>query len=290
MDEKVEQLIKQGLINLSREKRLHKKIIEKISLEDEIGLEYLRNLYRECSEKTALIIDEIFKAGNFSEDELTEMVLGSCAELEENNDASYSAGAFLDVMKSQYKLCQPTSKMYVAKKSVSGEYDVILYELKFKSLLNGAKSIEEKDKILDELAEGTLKDEVFRQLFRGNYELSDALCNPNLFFSNDYIAYGLKLFGERSVIKLLERISDPKMSILMGILGSNPVLREVCCTPLIEGAMFQIAAVNVQLKKHGKELVIPEELLTDTTRPVLEGALKLTNKYYESRKEKVLKK
>lgn len=282
MCERLEYLIKQALVNLSREKKLHKHIIDKMLLNDEVGTNYLCELYKECSEKTALIIDEILSISNhnFSDLELTEMILGCGFDLENETGGSYSVSALLDVMKSQKMLCLSSSKMYTAKNSIYSEYAIILYELKTKILIGPNCSREERSDILDEIAEETIKEEVFRQLFRQNYELAEALCNPKLYFNDSFISHGLKTFGEKSVRKLLERISNPVISMLMNVLGKDPLLRDICCAPISEDSMLQIAALDILLRRYGNELTIPQDLLTDSTRPVLESALNLTRKYY----------
>lgn len=281
MSERLEYLIKEVLINLSREKKLHKHIIEKMLLNDELGINYLCDLYRECSEKTALMIDEILSISDFSDLELTEMILCCGSDLENETGVSYSVSTLLDVMKSQKMLCLPSSKFYTAKSSIYGEFAVILYELKIKKLTDQNSSKEKKNDILDEIAEETVKEEVFRQMFRKNYELAEALCNPKIYYNDYLLSNGLKVFGERSVRKLLERISNPVISILMNILGSDPLLKDVCCAPITENATLQIAALDILFKRYGNELVIPRDLLNDSTRPVLEGALNLSKKYYE---------
>ncbi|MBO5376481.1 MAG: hypothetical protein J6A52_06470 [Bacilli bacterium] len=289
MNEKVEHLIKQALINLSREKRLHKHIISKMLSHDEVGVDYLCELYKECSEKTALLIDEIFRISDFDDLKLTEYVLSCGYDLEEETGVSYSVSALLDVMKSQKMLCLPTSKFYAAKSSVYGEYAIIMHELKLKSLSDESKGSKEKDAILDELAEETVKEEVFRQLFRKNYELAEALCNPKLYYSDSFISHGLKKFGERSVRKLLERVSNPILSVLMNVLGKDPLLKDICCAPISDNAVLQIAATDILLRRYGNELTVPQDLLTDSTRPILEGAFDLTKRYYDDVQKKVIR-
>ncbi|MBO5376482.1 MAG: hypothetical protein J6A52_06475 [Bacilli bacterium] len=279
----MDELINKMLKSIKKEQVLFRKIIEKSSIDDFDGIEFLKKEYFRHSQNTISLIEELLDAG-FSLDDVYEKIDKIDKDL-----LGLSLKSLINGQSILHKcLNMPIGdsvKRFASIQSISGEYDVISYDLHVNYLRQNrdlGKKCERN--LLDYFIARVISCYALRCYLSDNEELAELFSNPELSFGtvmtkttvdswlNDMMSSILKTILKLNVIKTHSSIHGAPVSELV----SDEL-----------NYKLDLAAIFVQAKKYGIELNLPRD---NTLKGYVDESIEIANAYINAKTKDIKRK
>lgn len=285
MEKRVEELIKRGMDFVKKERVLNRKLIEAYANDDISAIEYLKELYQECSYNTDSIIIDLITKENITLPMLFDYFKKNKNDFGKEESAFYFLFQDMEYIYKSSKLTSNFEESYIAKNSITCENISILFNLYIDYLKNNKfEDKDEKTNFLESIVNYTAVCPAIRQLFRGNTELASSLCAPELHHSKSKINLDVSMISSMNLKLTAESLENTFFPML-----SMNSLSEEENTRLMLPMKLGLIACLVQCEKHGIDLGIEQYTSNPITLKYLRDAKKSASEYLEKQNKLVKK-